>query len=87
MTNKYRDETQNPNHIFTLDDDIDQRYDPNTETWDVIIGRCPYCNEELIRNGDLKYSNCLQVKDYDNQIILVCNRCVRYMYEKGELKE
>jgi hypothetical protein len=50
-------------------------------------GQCPYCNEELIHNEGLKYSNILKVTGYDNQIILVCNKCIRHMYEKGELKE
>jgi hypothetical protein len=37
MIDKYKDKTQDPNYIFTLDT-INQRYDPGTETWDVIVG-------------------------------------------------
>jgi hypothetical protein len=45
------------------------RYDEDTDTWDIDTGVCPYCDETLYENVELKYSNRLKVKDHDRNKI------------------
>jgi hypothetical protein len=55
------------------------KYDKATDTWDIDIGTCPFCTTTLYENEGLKHSNCLKVKAYEVQIILVCDQCVGWL--------